>query len=441
MTEEHRKLLQKHRMDLLRDMSGDRVASALFSMEIFNENDMQEVKAEKTPREKNEKLMEILPRRGSKAFNAFCEALREVSLSHLEVLLRNEDKSAALHKQEADVEEKSAVDGRFVDTGIGGSLKGPAGKSAATESEEVAHNQEQQDSGKDQGDGKWFSKSVKKEEPEQRTQRLPSLMDVDYDLNSDSYYAMDKYPRGLFLLINNKEFLPASQMENYPRNGTDVDANAMQALFTELGFNVHRYDNVSCYQIRKLVKQAATMDYSNLNCFVCAILTHGSEGVLYGTDGTVEIRDLTAYCRGQNLAGKPKLFIFQACQGSDYMDGVDVTDGGDVTDGPIDDRTNDISLPAESDFIYAYSTVPGYYSWRNSQRGSWFIQGIIEVFRANAHKMDVLRMLTRVNAIVATKKSQTGQRVSNNKRQIASIVTQTRKEFFLFPPQGPLKSE
>ena len=43
----------------------------------------------------------------------------------------------------------------------------------------------------------------------------------------------------------------------------------------------------------------------------------------------------------------------------------------DVTDGPVDDRTNEISLPSESDFIYGYSTVPGYYSWRNSQRGSW----------------------------------------------------------------------
>lgn len=68
------------------------------------------------------------------------------------------------------------------------------------------------------------------------------------------------------------------------------------------------------------------------------------------------------------------------------------------------------------------------------------MQAIVEVFRANAHKMDVLRMLTRVNAIVATKKSATGSRASNNKRQIASIISQLRKEFFLFPPQGPLSS-
>ena len=55
------------------------------------------------------------------------------------------------------------------------------------------------------------------------------------------------------------------------------------------------------------------------------------------------------------------------------MDSVDATDGPapDATDGPADNRTNDISLPIESDFIYAYSTVPGYYSWRNSRNGSW----------------------------------------------------------------------
>lgn len=41
------------------------------------------------------------------------------------------------------------------------------------------------------------------------------------------------------------------------------------------------------------------------------------------------------------------------------------------TDGPADREGNDISLPSEADFLFAYSTVPGYYSWRNSQRGSW----------------------------------------------------------------------
>jgi len=54
--------------------------------------------------------------------------------------------------------------------------------------------------------------------------------------------------------------------------------------------------------------------------------------------------------------------------GSEYMDSVEPKETLEV-DGP--GEGNDISLPSEADFLYAYSTVPGYYSWRNSQRGSW----------------------------------------------------------------------
>ena len=169
----------------------------------------------------------------------------------------------------------------------------------------------------DQGDGRFFGRSDKKDASPKPMRRLPSLKGIDYNLDSDTYYPMDKYPRGLFLLLNNKEFLPASGMENYPRNGTGVDADALEELFTELGFIVHRYNNVSCHEMRKLCKQAAIMDYSNLGCFTCAILSHGQEGVVYGTDGTVDIRELTGYFRGRNLSGKPKMFLFQACQGTE----------------------------------------------------------------------------------------------------------------------------
>eukprot|EP00112_Aurelia_sp_Birch-Aquarium-sp1_P014869 Seg3242.2 transcript_id=Seg3242.2/GoldUCD/mRNA.D3Y31 product=Caspase-3 protein_id=Seg3242.2/GoldUCD/D3Y31 len=433
MEEKHRKLLRSNRMDLVRDMDGERVASFLYSSEILSEEDRELVNAETTPQRKNEKLLDILPKRGGKAFAAFCDTLRELKLFHLEVLLRHDEKASALIEAGRDEEDKSAIDGRIQET-KDGDLKGNPEKQTAVESEEKKMESDGPHAGEDQGDGRFFGKSDKKDASPQPMRRLPSLKGIDYHLDSDTYYPMDKYPRGLFLLLNNKEFLPASGMENYPRNGTGVDADALEQLFTDLGFIVHRYNNVSCHEMRKLCKQAALMDYSNLGCFTCAILSHGQEGVIYGTDGTVDIRELTGYFRGRNLSGKPKMFLFQACQGSDYMESVDVTDGAP------DDRTNEISLPSESDFIYGYSTVPGYYSWRNSQRGSWFVQAIVEVFRAHAHKMDVLRMLTRANAIVATKKSATGQRVSNNKRQIASIVTQLRKEFFLFPPQGPLNS-
>jgi len=106
-------------------------------------------------------------------------------------------------------------------------------------------------------------------------------------------------------------------------------------------------------------------------------------------------------------------------------------EGLDVPDGPYPYES--VSVPVEADFLYAYSTVPGYYSWRNSTHGSWFMQSLIKVFEENAKHMDILQMLTRVNAILSTCKSQTNHRVSSNKRQIASIVSMLRKELYFFP--------
>lgn len=118
------------------------------------------------------------------------------------------------------------------------------------------------------------------------------------------------------------------------------------------------------------------------------------------------------------------LLFISKFQGHEYMDGMD------VTDAPQDNR---VSVPAEADFLYAYSTVPGYYSWRNSVNGSWFIQSLTKVFEDNAERMDILRMLTRVNAMVSTYKSRTGDYYSDSKRQVSSIVSMLRKELYFFP--------
>lgn len=117
-------------------------------------------------------------------------------------------------------------------------------------------------------------------------------------------------------------------------------------------------------------------------------------------------------------------FFISKFQGQECMDGMDVTDAP---------QGNRVSVPAEADFLYAYSTVPGYYSWRNSVNGSWFIQSLTKVFEDNAKRMDILRMLTRVNAMVSTYKSRTGESNSERKRQVSSIVSMLRKELYFFP--------
>ena len=105
-------------------------------------------------------------------------------------------------------------------------------------------------------------------------------------------------------------------------------------------------------------------------------------------------------------------------------------DGLDVPDAPHQHSTSKVTVPVEADLIYAYSTVPGYYSWRNST-GSWFIKSVVKVFEENAYHMEVLQMLTRVNALISTFKSR--HPVALDKRQVSTTVSMLTKDLYFFP--------
>lgn len=47
--------------------------------------------------------------------------------------------------------------------------------------------------------------------------------------------------------------------------------------------------------------------------------------------------------------------------------------------------------------LIAYSTVPGFVSYRDPQTGTWYIQTICEVFMEHAHDTDVEGMLKMVD--------------------------------------------
>lgn len=45
--------------------------------------------------------------------------------------------------------------------------------------------------------------------------------------------------------------------------------------------------------------------------------------------------------------------------------------------------------------------IAGYYSWRNTTKGSWFVQSLCEELRRRAHTNDILTILTFVSQRVA----------------------------------------
>ena len=246
-------------------------------------------------------------------------------------------------------------------------------------------------------------------------------------------YRMNHKYRGIAIIINNKRF--HNHLEMPTRSGTDKDAVGLEKTFHKLGFDVQLEHNLTAYEMQNVLNKMAKSDHSENDCFVCCILSHGEEGIIYGVDRDVEIQQLISpfkLCR--SLAGKPKLFFIQACRGNKLMDSI----GLDTN--PFKSTYVD-RIPVEADFLIAYSTVAGHYSWRNSTNGSWFIQSLCDVLGEQGTRLEMMQMLTIVNRKVAYHfESHADCASMSGKKQIPCIVTMLTKELF-FKPKHQLCSD
>lgn len=269
----------------------------------------------------------------------------------------------------------------------------------------------------------------------------PISGDGELVISSEDFFAdeykMDYAHRGRAVIINNRTFdRPLGLGE---RTGTDQDAAALNMRFMEMGFEVDTYHNlVVSDMLQVLVKAAGDNAYNmSSDCFVCAILSHGEEGVVFGTDGKIEVKQLLEPFKGNNckgLIGKPKIFFIQACQGMQFDQGVGVNTSDAKGEMEMERDIQVHKIPSEADFLIAYSVVPGYYSWRNSANGSWFVQALSEVLAKHWRDMDLLTIMTRVNKKVAFEfESKTGKEFMNQKKQIPCITSMLTKEVIFKP--------
>lgn len=90
-----------------------------------------------------------------------------------------------------------------------------------------------------------------------------------------------------------------------------------------------------------------------------AILSHGEQGIIFAKDGAYKPDDsLWGQFTGDKcitLAGKPKLFFIQACQGDRFDGGVQLQRRSTQVDG----SGSSFKIPIYADFLIAYSTIPG----------------------------------------------------------------------------------
>ncbi|XP_011168465.1 caspase-1 [Solenopsis invicta] len=263
----------------------------------------------------------------------------------------------------------------------------------------------------------------------------PSVVQLAPTQRYAPYYNMNHSKRGLALIFNH-EFFTVSHLK--PRCGTNVDCENLIITLKNLGFEVNDYHNLTHKDVVKQLERVAEMDHSEHDCLVVAVLSHGELGLLYAHDAAYKADSLWHYFtadRCQSLAGKPKLFFIQACQGDKLDPGINLKERTE-TDGNL---VPTFRIPTQADFLIAYSTIPGYYSWRNTSRGSWFMQALCMELRDNGTRYDLLTLLTFVCQRVSLDfESNTPDNMAmHQQKQIPCITTMlTRLVKFTSPKNG-----
>lgn len=86
--------------------------------------------------------------------------------------------------------------------------------------------------------------------------------------------------------------------------------------------------------------------------------------------------------------------------------------------------------------VLTHVDFPGYYSWRNPGRGSWFVQALCNVLNEFGKQLEIMQILTRVNYMVATSfESWSEDPRFSEKKQIPCVVSMLTKElYFNWPP-------
>ncbi|CAH1776712.1 unnamed protein product [Owenia fusiformis] len=175
------------------------------------------------------------------------------------------------------------------------------------------------------------------------------------------------------------------------------------------------------------------------NCFVCVILSHGNKDgpLMVPTDNKKQKSDYVSVDeivdhfkpdKVKSLKGKPKIFIIQACRGSNFQQAVDdesqqtpedVTKQEEI-DSDINPR---VSTPVDADIVIQYSTTKDYVSLRNKQTGSWFIEALTDTIFERHKQEDLMSMMTRVNKTIAQKSGMVDEKITKQMPCIVSTLT------------------
>ena len=255
------------------------------------------------------------------------------------------------------------------------------------------------------------------------------------DLNFSRYPILNN-PCGICLIIHNENF-----DDNSKRSGSHLDFLNLKQTFENMNFLIRSYEDLSKFEIRKVLTELRGTDHSTFDTFFCIVMSHGDE------DECILTRDMQPMKKDTflnhftadmcpTLAGKPKVFVFQACRGHRQDQGAELvpdilgvltTPQENIsiqTDNNIPNNPSNVqhvnypSIPLTltpapnpqevskkvakfADFYVAQATVKGYVSYRYVTRGSVFISALCSVLKSSRYHHHLVDMMIEVRRQVS----------------------------------------
>ncbi|CAG7833096.1 unnamed protein product [Allacma fusca] len=236
------------------------------------------------------------------------------------------------------------------------------------------------------------------------------------------YYNMDHPDRGRAVIFNFDEWVDTSNN----RAGSAKDKNDLAKCLEDLDFDVLTKDNLDTHEFWKILREVRDEDHRSRDCLVVAIMSHGEKNHILLRDETLVplslILEVFQTDKCPTLAGKPKIFIIQACRGKGCDTGTRLYSKEFVSNPCQMDVTDSGAFcylnPNSADSFVAFSCPPGQRAFRNRYNGSWFIQAICKIFKEEAYNEDIQALFTNVAREVAL----------NNQSSTFDVETETDKK-------------
>ncbi|XP_053382664.1 caspase-3-like isoform X2 [Mercenaria mercenaria] len=237
----------------------------------------------------------------------------------------------------------------------------------------------------------------------------------------DEIYMMKEGGRKMCLIIGNTKCKSYEELM-----GCAKDNAYLSALFKQLNFEVTVKNNLTAKEMTAFLNEKKE-NLKDVECFVCAITSHGNHTGILGTDEEVtsflDIMKMFDRDNCRELSNKPKLFFFDVCRGRHE----------DVPKNPtvVNESTDAMIPPIKSDILVAHATSHDYVSFCHPEYGSWFCRSFVKVVSENACRYNILDMLLKVNRKVGEFQSAKGS------LQSAQFDSSMRKQFFFSQPVIP----